>query len=292
MTETALPRLIDMHSHWGTEHAYPLRTEEELQQQVRVWGSRPRYATEEEMVQEFRRNNAQVILDFGFTKYLPLEEARSYHDYALRMQAAHSDAILGQWLQIDPRTGERGVAEVERCAHAGTGFIGLAVSGSASGFAASDPVYRPFYEYCEKARIPVLIMVGYTGLGAGVRGGRGVRLELCHPRYVDDVAIDYPDLPIVAARSAWPWQDEMIAVMLHKPNVWCELHGWAPKHLTPALKRDISRRLKDRIMFGADYPLFTYSRLVADWRAEGYDAETLERVFSGNAEAFLKSLKA
>jgi predicted TIM-barrel fold metal-dependent hydrolase len=76
----------------------------------------------------------------------------------------------------------------------------------------------------------------------------------------------------------------MIAVMLHKPNVWAELHGWSPKYLTEPLRREITRRLKDRVMFGADYPLFRYERLVADWRALGFDDDTLDRVFHRNAE--------
>lgn len=290
MTDSTLPRLMDMHSHWGTKKGYPLRTDAELAQQTRVWGSAPRYVTEAEMAAVLRANRVQTILDFGFTKYLPLDEVREYHDYALATRAEYPDVILGNWLQIEPRTGEAGVAELDRCVQARSGFIGLAISGSASGFAASDPVYSPFYDYCSQARIPVLVMVGYTGLGAGIRGGKGVRLELCHPRYVDDLAIDFPDLHIIVARSAWPWQDEMIAVMLHKPNVWCELHGWSPKYLTPSLKHEIPRRLKHRIMFGADYPLFQYERLVADWRAEGYDEETLDRVFHENADAFFRQL--
>ena len=61
----------------------------------------------------------------------------------------------------------------------------------------------------------------------------------------------------------------MIAVMIHKPNVWIELHGWSPKYLTESFKQRDPRRLKDRVMFGADYPLFTYERLVADWRGRG-----------------------
>ena len=77
----------------------------------------------------------------------------------------------------------------------------------------------------------------------------------------------------------------MIAVMLHKPNVWTELHGWSPKYLTDALRREIRGRLKDRVLFGADYPLFRYERLVSDWRNLGYDDAILERVFFRNAEA-------
>jgi predicted TIM-barrel fold metal-dependent hydrolase len=124
-------------------------------------------------------------------------------------------------------------------------------------------------------------------LGAGLPGGDGVILDHCHPRHLDRVAAHNPQLKIVAARPGWPWQAEVIAVLMHKRNIWYELHGWSPKYHTPDLKHEISRRLKDRILFGADYPLFSYERLVRDWRGEGYSEEVLEKVFWRNAERFL-----
>ena len=112
----------------------------------------------------------------------------------------------------------------------------------------------------------------------------GRRFSLCHPRYVDYLAAERPELTIIAGRPAWPWQDDMISILLHKPNVWNELHGWSPKYLTDALKREIRSRLKERVMFGADYPLFRYERLIDDWKALGYDEEVLAHVFHRNAE--------
>ena len=144
-------------------------------------------------------------------------------------------------------------------------------------------MFDPYYDLAQAARRPVLVMVGHTGGGAGLPGGGGMVLEHAHPRYIDMLAARRPDLTIIAGRPAWPWQDEMISVLLHKPNVWNELHGWTPKYFTPSLKHDIPRRLKNRIMFGADYPLFTYERLVNDWRALGYDGDVLARVMTGNA---------
>ena len=66
--------------------------------------------------------------------------------------------------------------------------------------------------------------------------------------------------------------------------------GWSPKYLTDDLKREIGGRLQDRVMFGADYPLLSYERLVEDWRNLGYEDEVLEKVFHRNAEAFLAEL--
>lgn len=277
-------KLFDLHSHWGTERGYPLRSAAQLEQQRATWNSTASYVSEDEMAAYFRASGARVILDFGFTKSLPLEEVRPLHDYALDTQRRHPDVIFGNWIQVDPRTAAAGAQELERCIAAGSGFVSACVSAAGMGYPASDPIYDPFYDVCHAHRRPVLVLVGYTGAGAGLPGGGGIEIDLCHPRYVDKLSVRRPELQIIAGRPAWPWQDEMIAVMLHKPNVTCELHGWSPRYFSDSLKHDIPRRLRNRVMFGADYPLFRYERLVADWRALGYDEEVLEKVFHGNAE--------
>ena len=163
--------------------------------------------------------------------------------------------------------------------------------GSGFNVPADDPRYEPLYRRCIEARAPVLIMVGTTGLGAGQPGGGGVRLDASHPRHLDEVAASHPDMIIVASRPAWPWQTEMIAILLHKTSVRYELHGWSPRYFAADLKLEIGRRLQDRVMFGADYPLLGYKRLLGDWKAEGYGEEVLEKVLRRNAEAFLATLR-
>ena len=277
--------IYDMHSHWGTRRGYTLRSEAELAQQKKTWNSEVKYATEEEMAAYFRQSDVRVILDFGFDKELPMDEAAELHDYGFATQRLYPDVILGNWVHIDPRTGQDGVRELRRCRDANAGFLGFGVSGSGTG-PASDPMWDPFYRLCIEANIPALIFVGTTGLGAGLPGGRGILLDDCHPRHLDAVAARCPELTIVAARPGWPWQGETIAVLMHKRNIWYELHGWSPKYHTPDLKHDIARRLKTRIMFGGDYPLFSYERLIGEWKAEGYSQEVLDHVFTKNAEAF------
>jgi hypothetical protein len=230
------------------------------------------------------------MLDLGVRMSQTVEEARSLHDYAFATQREHSDVILGHWLHVDPRHGRAAVDELDRCLRAAPAVVGLGVPGSGFNVPADDPSYEPLYRLCAEARAPVLIMVGTTGLGAGQPGGGGVRLDASHPRHLDEVAARHPELIIVASRPAWPWQTEMIAILLHKTSVWYELHGWSPRYFTPDLKLEIGRRLQDRVMFGADYPLLGYERLLGDWRAEGYAGDVLDKVLRRNAEAFLATL--
>lgn len=284
--------VIDLHSHWSTRRGYVLQTEAELAQQEKTWRSRPNYRSEAEMAEDFRRAGVLAIVDFGFSKFLPIEEARTLHDYGFATQRAHPDAIFGQWAHFQPELGAPALGEFRRCLDTGVAdnsFVGLAVMGS-GGLPASDPAWDPFYRLCIEARAPALIFVGTTGLGAGLPGGMGITLDSCHPRHLDAVAARFADLTIIAARPAWPWQSEMIAILLHKPNVCYELHGWSPRYFTEELKREIPRRLSERVMFAADYPLFSYDRLFADWRGLGYAEAVLERIFRENAATLFAKL--
>ena len=78
----------------------------------------------------------------------------------------------------------------------------------------------------------------------------------------------------------------MLAVLAHKPNVSYELHGWGPRQYSPALKKAIAGRLADRVMFGCDFPVLRYEKVMADWNAEDYSREVLEKVLYRNAETY------
>lgn len=282
-------QIIDMHAHWSTKRGYPFQTEAELTQQEVAFRNKARFRTEEEMADDLRAHGVRVILDFGFTKAMSPEAAAEVHDYGFEIQRRYPDLILGHWIHVQPGPANSWLQEFRRCLDKGRepGFIGLNVQGS-GGPPASDAAWDPYYRLCIEADVPALIYVGTTALGAGLPGGNGIELENCHPRHVDRVAARYPELRVLAGRPAWPWQSEMIAILLHKPNVWYELHGWSPKYFTPELKHEIPRRLRDRVMFGSDYPFLTHERLLSDWRALGYDDALMAKVLTENARQFLR----
>ena len=282
-------RLFDCHSHWSTRRGYIFQGEEELASQEKIWGTKAEYQTEQEMTDSFRRANARVMMDLATTVLNPMgmDEIRALHDYTFDVQRQHKDVIFGHWLSLDPRLGRDAIREYERAVAADAGFIGFGIIGQVhGGFPPSDPIWDPFYKTSIDAGAPVLIHTGLTGIGQGMPGGRGIVLDDGHPRHIDIVAARYPELKILAARPAYPWQDEMIAVMLHKGNVHYELHGWSPKAFPPALRREIGGRLQDRIMFGCDYPVLKHDFMVERWRGLGFSEEVLEKVFFRNAERY------
>lgn len=281
-----MKRLFDCHSHWGTKKGHIFRTEAELARQESIWKTKGRYYSEQEMMDFMRANRVRVILDLAWVRKLPIEQMREYHDYAFDMARRNRDVIFGHWLMFEPQRHEESLEEFRRARDADAGFVGFAVSGQSTGVPASDPLWDPFYELAIDTKTPVMMMVGLTGIGQGVPGGYGIVLDNGHPRHVDVAAARYPELRILAARPAYPWQDEMIAVLLHKGNVSYELHGWGPRQFSDSLKREIGGRLQDRVMFGCDFPVLEYPKVVADWRSLGYSEAILEKVLFRNAEAY------
>lgn len=287
------PRLLDFHSHWGTERGWkgsPYETSEARAAVRDYFKWDMTFVTEEEQAAQFRRANVRVMLDLAYTYKMDVGAMREQHDYAFDYARQYPDVVLGNWIGIDPsRPGH--IKELERCLSDGPGLIGMGLHPFAAEAGLPDsPAWEPCIKLCIEANRPVLMLVGMSGLGAGVRGGMGITLDGAHPRYVDRIAARYPDLNVIAARVAWPWQSEMIAVALHKANVWMELHGWAPRYYPEELKREIARRLRKKVFFAADYPMITHERLVTEWGEQGFPPEVLDDVFSRNGENFLASI--
>jgi predicted TIM-barrel fold metal-dependent hydrolase len=65
------------------------------------------------------------------------------------------------------------------------------------------------------------------------------------------------------------------------------MSGWAPKYLPESIIRDMRSRLRDKMMFGSDYPSIPYPRLLKEWSELGFKDEFLENFFHGNATRIL-----
>ncbi len=139
------------------------------------------------------------------------------------------------------------------------------------------------YEVIAEAGLPALFHTGHTGIGAGTRGGGGIRLKYSNPMYVDDVAVDFPDLKIVLAHPSFPWQDEALAIAVHKPLVYIDLSGWSPKYFPPQLIQYANTLLKHKVLFGTDYPLITPDRWMADFAKLDIRDEVRPLIMKANA---------
>ncbi|WP_226028458.1 amidohydrolase family protein [Streptomyces hyderabadensis] len=199
--------------------------------------------------------------------------------------AAHAD-VLVPFASVDPHKGRAGVREARRLVEE-HGVRGFKFHPSIQAFSPDDRMAYPLYEAIEELGVPALFHTGQTGIGAGVPGGGGIRLKYSNPMLVDDVAVDFPELRIILAHPSFPWQDEALAVATHKPYVYIDLSGWSPKYFPPQLVRYANTLLKDKVLFGSDYPVITPDRWLADFEKLDIKPEVRPRILKDNAARLL-----
>ena len=200
-------------------------------------------------------------------------------------EAAKYDDVIIPFMSVDPHEGEGAVARLRDLAAAGG--RGLKLHPSLQAFVPNDPVYYPLYEAASELGLPVVFHTGQTGIGAGLPGGRGIKLRYSDPMLMDDVAADHPDLTIILAHPSVPWQDAAISIATHKANVFIDLSGWSPKYFPPQLVRAMNGLLRDKVLFGSDYPVITPDRWLADFQALEVKPEVRPRILKDNAARLL-----
>jgi predicted TIM-barrel fold metal-dependent hydrolase len=203
------------------------------------------------------------------------------NDEVAAFAAENSDIVMA-FASVDPMRGADAVKEARRLIAAG-GIRGFKLHPPIQQFHANDRIAYPFYEVLAEARMPVIFHTGHSGIGTGMPGGGGVRLKYGNPMDIDDVAVDFPDMPIIMAHPSFPWQDEAISVCLHKPQVYIDLSGWSPKYFSPILIQYANTLLKKKMLFGSDYPLITPDRWMADFAAIAIRDEVRPLILKENA---------
>ena len=200
--------------------------------------------------------------------------------------AAANPDVLIPFASIDPAKGRRGVLAARRLIEE-YGVRGFKFHPNLQAFYPNDHSVYPLYEEIAAAGLPVLFHTGHSGIGSGLPGGGGIRLKYSNPMHVDDVAADFPTLPIVLAHPSFPWQDEAISVALHKQQVYIDLSGWSPKYFPPQLVQYANTLLKERVLFGSDYPLITPDRWLADFEHVDIRPEVRPLILKQNAARLL-----
>ena len=201
--------------------------------------------------------------------------------------AARNADLMIAFASIDPHKGKLGAREARRLIEE-HGVKGFKFHPTVQGFHPYDRMAWPIYEVIAEHGLPAIFHSGHSGIGSGMRCGGGLRLEYSNPMHLDDVAIDFPDMQIVIAHPSWPWQDEALSVCLHKPNVWIDLSGWSPKYFPPQLVQYANTLLKDRVLFGSDFPLIAPDRWLKDFDEAGFKPEVRPLILKENAIRLLR----
>ena len=203
------------------------------------------------------------------------------NDAVIEFAAKNADIAMA-FVSLNPHRGKDAVAEARRLIAAG-GVRGLKLHPPLQQFSPDDRMAYALYEVFAEARLPVLFHTGHSGIGTGMPGGGGIRLKYGNPMPIDDVAVDFPEMPIILAHPSFPWQDQAISICLHKPEVYIDLSGWSPKYFSPTLVQYANTLLKTKVLFGSDYPLLTPDRWLADFEKIGIRDEVRPMILKENA---------
>ena len=212
---------------------------------------------------------------------------RRYSNEDVARIAAENDDVLIPFASIDPWKGRAGAREARRLVRE-FGVRGFKFHPTMQGFFPNDRAVYPLYEAIAEEDVVTLFHTGQTGVGSGMRGGMGMRLKYSNPMHLDDVAVDFPDMPIILAHPSFPWQEEALAVCQHKPNVWIDLSGWSPKYFPEILVRYANTLLKTKMLFGSDWPAIAPDRWLKDFEAAPFRDEVRPLILKENARRLLK----
>jgi uncharacterized protein len=134
------------------------------------------------------------------------------------------------------------------------------------------------YRECEERRVPVMF---HTGTSVFPRA----RNVFADPMPIDDVAIDFPDLPIILAHAGRPLYGETALFLARRHrNVYVDLSGIPPKALPQYFPR--VAQMADKVLWGTDWPspgVISPKKNVAEFRAHNFGEAVERKVFWDNA---------
>ncbi|HEV8192680.1 MAG TPA: amidohydrolase family protein [Ktedonobacterales bacterium] len=280
-----MPRAIDFHVHLPiTEFMdvavgkYRAAVEQYFRREVKLLDSEEiaAYYAEQDMVGVLLAWDAETA-----TGQKPLK-----NDTVADIVRRYPNQFVG-FASVDPLKGDRAIAEIERAVRE-LGLSGAKFHPGVQAFYPNDRRYYPLFEKITELGVPALFHTGTSGLGANMPGGGGIKLDYTRPIYLDSLATDFPELTIIGAHPSWPWEQEMIAILQHKPNVYNDLSGWSPKYIVPALLHEAAGRLNAKFLFGSDYPFITPDRWLADFdKLEGWSDDARANLLWRNGARLL-----
>lgn len=145
----------------------------------------------------------------------------------------------------------------------------------------TDRRFYPLYTACVDLGIPFCTQVGHTGPLQPSETGRPIP-------YIDQVAIDFPELSIVCGHIGYPWTSEMIAVADKHPNVYIDTSAYVAHRYPEELVTYLKGRGSDKVMFGTNYPMITGAQALQRLGELELPADTTEAFLSGNARRVFK----
>lgn len=200
------------------------------------------------------------------------------NDHLMAVHASLKDDPFHYIAGVHPKYGvRRNLEELERCREAG--FLGANISPYIWGVAANASVLYPIYAYLESHNLVAIVH-------GSLHYNRFQSMWLGDPQYMDEIAMNFPSLKLVISHAGNGFGVLALAVAQKHPNIFLEFSALWPKYLPEATLQAVNSYLKDRCLFGTDYPLVEFDAALAAW-TEAVKPDVRELFFEKNAERCL-----
>ncbi len=273
---------IDVHTHVHRSTAQPHaeHSRNEAMGEYFKIGTMPTY-TVPELADYYRERSMAAVVFTVDSVSQSGDDPEPANEEVAELAAAHSDVLI-PFASVDPARGAAGVRLARRLIEE-YAVRGFKFHPSVQAFYPNDRSAYPLFEVIQEHGLVALFHTGQTGVGAGQRGGGGIRVKYANPLHLDDVAADFPDMDIVLAHPSFPWQDEALSVATHKPRVHIDLSGWSPKYFPPQLVQYANTLLREKVLFGSDFPVITPERWMSDFERLEIKPEVRPLILKENA---------
>ena len=189
----------------------------------------------------------------------------------------HPDRFSGL-AGIDPFRGMVGLKELEEAVN-NMGFVGAHLYPHWCELPPDHAKYYPYYAKCCELDIPIMMQVGHNLVYSRKR-----RLpSVGKPIYLDQVAIDFPELKLIGIHIGIPWTDEMISMCWKHENVFTAGDAYAPKYWPESFVHYANSYGKNKVMFGTDWPVIDPVRAVKEIEDLGFRKEAKQLIMRDNA---------
>jgi uncharacterized protein len=202
------------------------------------------------------------------------EGALISNDEVAGFVAQHPDR-LSALASVDLRRPVEAVRELRRCVTE-LGFKGLRVLPWLWELPPNHRRYYPLYAACVELGVPFCLQVGHTGPLRTSEVGRPIP-------YLDDVALDFPDLVIVGGHIGYPWTEEMVALARKYEHVYIDTSAYTARRYPPELVRYLRADGRKKVLFGSNWPMIAPEKALADLGTLELDDEATELFLGGLA---------
>ena len=277
-------RLFDTHAHQPTSEFLRDAGGEMMQDAADRFGTNLETWDYEEMIGEYHESGVGRAVLLGWDAETNTGNPPVPNDYVADVRDKHSDFFVG-FGSVDPLKDDC-VQEAIRCVE-DLGLSGFKFQQIAQGFNPSDDRHDHLWNTIEDLGVPVVFHGGNSTLGACSAGGRGLKVKYGNPMLIDDVAAEHPDLQILIAHPAYPWEKEQLAICQQKGNVHMDLSGWIPKYIDDQVLHYAGTILEDKVMFGTDYPMIDPETWLSSFAEDtDFDEDVQRKILFENAEEF------